>query len=217
MRFSKRLCIAVAVTMAATAVPITCAFADDVKTLISLGLMRGHLLSAAELTAGGDSKQAGLHYHHPNAELMADLGPAAASLVEPLKALEAASDGGGDTKAALEGVLAAIGAAEVAAAADKNGMATIVGMLEAAAEEYAAAYPAGKLENLEEYQDSRGFVLQASENFAALAAKPAKATDIQAALDKLKTAWPAISGPDAPVIDAAGVKALVDTIKGASM
>lgn len=190
--------------------------ASDVRLLTDLGLMRGHLRSAAELTSGGDGKQASLHYHHPNAELMGSVGAAGASLVEPLKALEAAA-GGGDTKAALDGVLAAIGKLEAGAGADKHGMKTIVGLLEAAADEYAAAYPAGKLENLEEYQDSRGFVLQAADNYAALGAKPAKAADIDAALAKLKTAWPAIQGPAAPVIDAAGVKALVETIKGAAM
>jgi hypothetical protein len=205
-------CVVLAAALGATLSLSSAAWADDAM-LTNLGLMRGHLRSATELTGGGDGKQAGLHYHHPTAELMAGLGAGGASLSEPLKALEAASDGGGDTKAALDVMLAEIGKLE----AGQNTMPAIVGMLEAAAAEYAAAYPAGKLENLEEYQDSRGFVLQAADNYAALASKPAKAADIDAALAKLKTAWPAIQGPDAPVIDAAGVKALVDTIKGAAM
>jgi hypothetical protein len=196
--------------------------AADAKLLTQLGLMEGHLYVAGKL-AGSDAKQASLHFHHPMKEVYggieADLKARGADgLGAALAALEKAADGGGDVGAGQKAVMEAIEAAEgKVAAAPGVALEGVVGMLSAAAEEYAAAYPKDALAELEEYQDSMGFVTIADEIFGKIKGKLAEknagaAADIEKGLGELKKAWPDINGPAKPVVDAAGVKALVDKI-----
>jgi hypothetical protein len=198
--------------------------AADQALLTQLGLMRGHLRMASELTDAGDPKQASLHYHHPLKELYAGVAPELTArgitvLGTELKTLEDAADAAGDVKLPLAKVLATIDLAEGSVSASpKMMLAAVVGLLRHADEEYAVAFtPAGALDKREEYQDSWGFVRKAAEIFNRVRVNlakrdPAPIRDIAKDITALQTAWPSLNGPEHPVLDAAGVKALVDTI-----
>ncbi len=212
-----------AVVSLSTLVGGAAARADDVSLLTQLGLMEGHLTIGHKLTAAGDTKQASLHYHHPMKELFgaieADVkAKGGANLGDLLKALEKADESGGDVNKAFDAAIVSIDKVETTIApSPAMVLASNVGMIQAAAEEYAKAYPKDALDLLEEYQDSMGFTMVADEIFdkvkAKLAEKDAAGTEeIAKGLDELLKAWPALNGPAKPVIDAAGVKALVDKI-----
>ena len=195
----------------------------DKHLLMQLGLMRGHLRMARDLVEAGDRKQASLHIHHPLKELYDDieaelLSRGVSNLGVRLKVLEHADEGGTDLLRPMAAVQLTINLSEASVAASPTMMLdAIVGMLEHAATEYATAYPDNKLEELEEYQDSRGFTKKAEEIFGAIKSnlekKDAAAThDIDVTLQDLLRAWPELNGPAQPVINAAGVKALVARI-----
>jgi hypothetical protein len=91
-------------------------------------------------------------------------------------------------------------------------------VLKVAVSEYETSQEEGRFVKPVEYQDSRGFVLQAEKMFEAAAAelrrKDANAFGhIRAALDKLKVAWPAPMPPAAPVLKPGEVSALVSEIE----
>jgi hypothetical protein len=196
--------------------------ASDAKLLTQLGLIEGHLFVGNRL-ASSDAKQASLHFHHPMKEIFgtieADIkARGAADLGDNLKALEKASEGGGDVAGAYKAVMGSVDATEDKIAAPPAVvLASLVGMLTQATEEYAAAYPNDALATLEEYQDSMGFVTVADEIFDKIKPKLAEkdaaaATAIEKGLDDLLKAWPDINAPAKPVIDAASVKGMVEKI-----
>ena len=198
----------------------------DAKLLTQLGLIEGHLLVANKL-AGSDVKQASLHFHHPMKEIYGGIegdlkARGADGLGAALAALEKASESGGDFAGANKIVMAGIEAAEdKVAASPAVVLSGVIGMLAQAAEEYAAAYPKDALAELEEYQDSMGFVTIADEIFDKIKPKLAEtdgaaASAIEKGLDDLLKAWPDVNGPAKPVIDAAGVKALVAKISASA-
>ncbi len=199
--------------------------AADQVLLTQLGLMRGHLRMGSELTDAGNAKQAALHYHHPLKELYDQIAPELTArgitdLGAELKGLEQAADTGGDVKPPLAKVLSTIDLAEGSVTASpKMMLAAVVGLLRHADEEYGAAFtPAGVLDKREEYQDSWGFVRKAAEIFNRVRVNlakrdPAPIRDIAKDLVTLQTAWPNLDGPAKPVIDGAGVKAIVDRIE----
>jgi len=93
-----------------------------------------------------------------------------------------------------------------------------IGVLEVAADEHGAAFEEGRMANIVEYQDSRGFVWTIDELIRANAetlgkASPDALREIQAKLVELKRAWPNAQGPESPVLDAAQVTALVSQIE----
>ncbi len=197
---------------------------NDQALLTQLGLIRGHLHMASELTDAGDKKNASVHFHHPLKELYSAIAPELAArdipdLGDKLRVLEKADEAGGDLKKPLGAVLSTIDLAEASiTASPKLMLAAVVGLLRHAAEEYQAAYQQGTLDKLEEYQDSAGFARKAAEIFARIRLNlskrdPPPIRDIALAVATLQTAWPSLNGPAKPIIDAAGVKALVDKIE----
>ena len=91
-------------------------------------------------------------------------------------------------------------------------------VLKVALSEYEASQEDGRFVKPVEYQDSRGFVLEAERMFEAAAAelgrKDAQAlARIRTAFIKLKTAWPAPMPPPAPVLPVGEVSALVSDIE----
>jgi hypothetical protein len=198
------------------------AHADDAKLLTQLGLIEGHLYVANKI-GSADAKQAGLHFHHPMKEVYAGIegdlkAKGVTDLGTQLAALEKASESGGDIAGGYKAVLASVDAAEDKIAATPGAtLGGVVGMLKQAAEEYAAAYPKDALAELEEYQDSMGFVIVANEIFGKIKPKLAEkdaaaAGAIESGLAELMKAWPDVNVPAKPVVDAAGVKAMVDKI-----
>ena len=81
---------------------------------------------------------------------------------------------------------------------------TVFEVLRSATEEYEEALEDGRIANVVEYQDARGFVLEAERLFATvadeLARKDAQAVDvIRASLDELKAAFPSPMPPERAV------------------
>jgi len=92
------------------------------------------------------------------------------------------------------------------------------GQLELALSEYESSIEDGKFAKPVEYQDSRGFVLQAQRMFEGAAPELGKADAaalerIRTALAKLKAAWPAPMPPSAPVLQPGEMSALVSDIE----
>ena len=93
-----------------------------------------------------------------------------------------------------------------------------VEVLRVAQSEYEASIEDGKFAKPVEYQDSRGFVLQAERMFQGTAAELARVdkdglASIRTAFAKLKTAWPAPMPPDKPVLDVSEISSLISDIE----
>jgi hypothetical protein len=217
------LCLALLAAGVGIAGPAHADTVADQHLLTQLGLVRGHLSMARELTDAAEPKQASLHYHHPLKEIYGSIESELIARGIPelggrLQLLESVADQHGDVRPALKEVMATIDLAEATiSASPKLMLGSVLGLLEHAAIEYAAAYPGEALANLEEYQDSRGFVRKATEIFAriepALAQKAPESTRAIAGLmDQLQSAWPSVAGPVKPELSAREVHALVAKI-----
>ena len=95
---------------------------------------------------------------------------------------------------------------------------TAIEVLRVAQSEYEASMEDGKFVKPVEYQDSRGFVLQAERMFEGAAVELARIDKgsldkIRTIFTKLKTAWPAPMPPDKPVHDVGEISALISDIE----
>ena len=182
-------------------------------------MIRGHLLVGGELIEAGRWADALPHFLHPEEEIYASLrddlktfniAPFQVALKTLSQSVKAKNkEAYARNRAALEERLAA---AETAVRAkEANGtyftLETVLEVLQQAADEYAEAVEKGRIANVVEYQDARGFVLEADrltgtvmEAAAAKNADAAKA--IRASLDELKAVFPAVTPPKQAVKDA---------------
>jgi hypothetical protein len=193
-------------------------------------LIRGHLLVGDELVKEDRWAEALPHFLHPGEEIYgkiaADLKTyKVAPFATALKAL--AQTVKAKNKAAYASAAAAV--EERLAAADKAvrseeanwpyfALETALETLRSAADEYEEAVEGGKIGNVVEYQDSRGFVWQAERLFAGsadeLAKKDADAVAaIRAAFDSLKGAWPSPMPPQKPAKDLSQVLSDISRIE----
>ncbi len=145
--------------------PTIAAAESDAEYLLSLGLMRGHLLVGHALFAMHERSAAQSHAKHPSDELYAALRPAFAARgvdgFEAELAAHAAAVANGDeseVSAAYAALMAAMAGAEQAVATTPSLAAdVIVALLDEAAREYAIGIVDGDLANAHEYQDAYGF------------------------------------------------------------
>jgi hypothetical protein len=91
-------------------------------------------------------------------------------------------------------------------------------VLKTAQSEYAEAIEEGKFTKPVEYQDSRGFVLQSERMLAAVANElegidAAALAKVRADLERLKTAWPDVLPPPAPLLQVGEIAALISDIE----
>jgi hypothetical protein len=181
-------------------------------------MIRGHLLVGAELIEAGRWADAMPHFLHPEEEIYASIRDQLKTYnVAPFQvALKALSqtvkaknkDAYTRARAALDERLAA---AETAVKAkEENGtyfvFETALEVLQQAADEYEEAIEKGRIVNVVEYQDARGFVLEAdrllSTIMPAISAKNADAAKaVQASLNDLKSIFPSVVPPKQPVKD----------------
>jgi len=181
-------------------------------------MIRGHLLVGAELIEAGRWADALPHFLHPEEEIygsirdqlktfnIAPFQVALKSLSQTVKAKN--KEAYVRARAALDERLAA---AETAVKAkEENGtyfvLETALEVLQQAADEYEEAVEKGRIANVVEYQDARGFVFEVDRLVGtvadALAAKNADAAKaIRASLDDLKATFPAVTPPQKPVKD----------------
>ncbi len=182
-------------------------------------LIRGHLLVGGELVEAGRWADALPHFLHPEEEIYGSLRDdlktfkiapfqvALKSLSQTVKAKN--KEAYARARAAVEERL---NAAEAAVrATEENGtyftLETILEVLQQASDEYGEALGKGRIANVVEYQDARGFVMEA-DRLAGTVMKDVEAKNadaakvIRASLDELKAAFPSVSPPPQPVKNA---------------
>ncbi|MGO4573457.1 hypothetical protein [Microvirga sp. 2TAF3] len=181
-------------------------------------LIRGHLLVGGELVETGRWAEALPHFLHPEEEIYGSLrddlktfgvAPFQVALKSLSQAVKAKNkEAYVRARAALDERLAA--AESAVRAKEANGtyftLETALEVLQQAADEYGHAIEKGRIANVVEYQDARGFVLEvdrlvgtAMNDVAAKNADAAKV--IRASLDELKSIFPSVTPPQQPVKD----------------
>jgi hypothetical protein len=193
-------------------------------------LIRGHLLVGGELIEAGRWNDALPHFVHPQEEIYGGISGQLKALNVPpfltaLKALaqtvkaknkEAYLRARTSVDERLASVEQALRVQEQAWPA--FALESMLEVLQTAAEEYEVAFEGGRISNVVEYQDSRGFVLEAERLFQSVAdeleKKDTAATGaVRSALTDLKTAWPALQPPRAPAKDLGAVLADISKIE----
>ena len=194
-------------------------------------LLRGHLLVGDELVRQQQWNAALPHFLHPTEEIYGDIRDQLAGYRVPpfdgsLKALSdvvKAKKGGAEYAKALKAVHDALGAADAGMKAKQSDwpgfvVEAAVEALKAATGEYQQAVVGGKIAKPVEYQDARGFILQADRMIESVAPdlqrKDSAALDqVRAGLAELKKAFPSPMPPRTPVKDYGGVLADVSRIE----
>jgi hypothetical protein len=193
-------------------------------------LVRGHLLVGDELIKAGRWADALPHFLHPVEELYDHLAPQLKEMklkpfLQQLKSL--AQTVKAKSQAAYDAALKAtdarldpIDAHMKAAKTDWMPFAveTALETLRTAHGEYSQSIEGGKFAKAVEYQDSRGFVWQAERLIASVggeldAKHPDAAKKLHAELAVLKSAWPAVLPPAAPVLDPSQVAGTISKIE----
>ena len=193
-------------------------------------LMRGHLLVGRQLIALDLWDEALPHFLHPTEELyglmekyikLHNIPPFNRDLQALAQAVKAKRKGAyvQAQKVVDRRLDAALAVARKFMTPVRNfTVRTAIEVLRVAQSEYEASMEDGRFVKPVEYQDSRGFVLQAERMFERSAAELARIDkasldQIRAAFAKLKTAWPAPMPPDKPVHDAGEISALISDIE----
>jgi hypothetical protein len=195
-----------------------------------IALMRGHLLIGGQLLELGLWDEALPHFLHPTEELyglmekyiqLHGMRPFRRELQALAQAVKAKRKGAYEQalKVALQRMDAALDVA-------KRFMKPLLGftartageVLKVALSEYEASIEDGRFAKPVEYQDGRGFVLEAERMLEAAAPELAKAdadalARMRAALAKLKAAWPAPMPPAAPILQPGELSALVSDVE----
>jgi hypothetical protein len=196
-----------------------------------IALLRGHLLIGDELVKQEQWNAAMPHFLHPGEEIYGDIKDQLADYKVPpfeaaLKTLAAAvkaKKGGSDYAKALKAVNDALAAADAGMKAKQSNWPGFVveaalEALKAAAGEYQASIVGGKIAKPVEYQDARGFILQAERMIESVAPDlqkkdPDALRDVRTALAELRKAFPSPMPPRAPVKDHGAVLADVSRIE----
>ena len=204
---------------------------SEVDYMTVLSLMRGHLGAAQELIALKNYEQAEPHIGHPVEELYSDIEtvlpekgvedfkPTLTQLQDLIKSAPESPK----VQALLDESLASIDRASAAIPEEQLNspefvLDVIVGMLKTAATEYEAAIIDNQFVEVVEYQDSKGFVDYADELYQTVAEEKSQADPeghqtITDSLAELKTAWPSIEPPEAPIKEPSEVQGLVSQIE----
>lgn len=195
---------------------------EDTALTVNIGMVRGHLNAAAELVKAGKFKDAVPHVHHPIEEIYPDLeAPLAARKIVGLKqALETLHEAveaekADDIATHLAAALALCDAADKsvkeqgtpAFEADAG-----LRLLKMAVPEYAEAIKDGRIVNIVEYQDARGFMLEGARRLAlgkSTVADADAAGDLDRAIATILSVFPTIDPPETPIKSASAISGLV--------
>jgi hypothetical protein len=208
--------------------------AKDIDYMLKLGLMKGHMIVAKQLLDLKKPQQAEPHIGHPVEEIYADVEEQLTdrnvkefkTSLGNLQALIKSKPN--DPKVATtftESITAIDDAIAILPEAQRTSpkflLQVINGLLDTANSEYTAAIADGKIKEIIEYQDSRGFVAYADQLYTTIAAQmtqdhPAEHTKLSTNISKLKTAWPTAIAPTVPVLSIAQVTDLVKSNESAA-
>lgn len=152
---------------------------DDTNFLFLLGMLEGHLKIGHELLQADKAKLAQPHFGHPVRELYDDLKDYIAAkrvpqFEEQLADLDKAvgdAPASPATEAKYKGVIASIHQARAAVpAAIRDSVPEVIRIcadtIEAASGEYGESVDKGRIANLPEYHDSRGFIAYVAQQVA---------------------------------------------------
>jgi hypothetical protein len=203
----------------------------DLAFAARVTLLRGHLRVGDELVRQQQWNAALPHFLHPTEEIYGDIRDQLAGYRVPpfdgsLKALSdvvKAKKGGAEYTKALKAVHDALGAADAGMKAKQSDwpgfvVEAAVEALKAATGEYQQAVIRGRIAKPVEYQDARGFILQADRMIESVASDlqkkdPAALDQVRAGLVELKRAFPSPMPPRTPVKDYGGVLAEVSRVE----
>lgn len=208
--------------------------AKDVDYMVKLGLMKGHLLVAKELLDLQKLDQAEPHIGHPVEEIYADVEDqlkerGVAEFKTPLEKLQNLVKAGKivpqiatEFTISMEAIDKAIAKLPAADLQDPKFILPVInGLLDTANSEYGAAIANGKIKEIVEYQDSRGFVVYANTLYGQISATMTKSyaknhQAIEPALAKLKPIWPTAIAPASAVASPDEVTKIIKAIEEAS-
>jgi hypothetical protein len=206
--------------------------ARDVDYMVKLGLMKGHLMVAKELLDLKKVTQAEPHIGHPVEEIYADVEDQLKERKVPefktplISLLDLVKAGAKDPAKVDTNFSASMksvdGAIEILPSTQRTStkfaLQIITGLLNTAKSEYKAAIADGKIAQVVEYQDSRGFVTYANQLYKTIEPQlkkddPAVAKSIGTTLTDLTKAWPTPVAPAAPVKTSDQVTKLIESIE----
>lgn len=205
------------------------AVSSDTDVLVVLGQMQGHLLMAEELLRRGDGPGAEPHVGHPVDELYGSLNAViAAGRLQPFRdSLELLrqqvrlAPGAAGTARRLAQAQQTLLAANAALAPGLSSQPAVLlavarQLALTAASEYEAAVAVDRIAETIEYQDARGFLLQAQRLLGqASTATPAATSSLQPALtriDAMLKAFPTTMPPQRIVLSVSRVQELAGGI-----
>jgi hypothetical protein len=202
----------------------------DVDYMVTLGLMKGHLIVAQELLEQKNYPEAEPHIGHPVDELYGEIEgqlssrkvPAFKSTLNQLHDLVKSAPTSPQVPVLYQSAVQAIDQA-IAALPDSQRQSpefilpVLHRILQTAGEEYTASIADGRFTEQIEYQDSRGFVLYASELYQNIAqsmsqTRPDVHQTITETFRRLQTAWPTVVPPQQPIQTPAQVQQLISQI-----
>ncbi len=205
--------------------------AKDVDYMTKLGLMKGHLLVAGELLKIQKPKEAEPHIGHPVEEIYADVEEQfrernVKDFKNELIALQDLVKAGAkdsakvnaDFKASMQAVDGAIAGIPAAQRQSPRFVLQVInGLLDTAVAEYTASIADGKISQIIEYQDSRGFVVYANDLYQDIASQVAQKSPesdkvIRENMANLIKVWPSVTPPKTPVMSPEEVSQLVKSI-----
>ncbi|GFE69448.1 conserved exported hypothetical protein [Chroococcus sp. FPU101] len=206
--------------------------AKDVDYMTKLGLMKGHMIVAKELLDLKKPDQAEPHIGHPVEEIYADVEDQLnernvpefkGSLIALQDLVKAGAKDttkvGTEFKGSISSIQTAIAALpETQRQSPSFVLQVINGLLETANAEYTAAIADGKISQIIEYQDSRGFVIYAQDLYKTIAPQmekehPEAHQTMMTTMAELAKAWPEVVAPAAPVKTPDEVTQLVKKIE----
>lgn len=203
----------------------------DVGYMTVLGLMKGHLNAARELIALKNYEQAEPHIGHPVEELYGEIETVLPQkgvkdfkpTLNQLHDLILSAPDSPEVQTLLDESIASIDGAIAAIPQEQINSPEFVldvmsEMLKNAAAEYQAAIANNQFVEIVEYQDSKGFVDYAEQLYQTVAEQKSQADPeghktITDSLAELKTAWPSIEPPKAPIKQPGEIQGLVSQIE----
>lgn len=206
----------------------------DKEFMTALGLMKGHLMVGKELIDQKLPDQAEPHMGHPIEEIYGDIETELADrniedfkpALNQLHDIVSTAPESEMIPTEYDNVMGSIDSAIAVLPAEKLQSPKFVldsmnGLLAAANEEYAAGILDGKVVEIIEYQDSRGFVNNVDLMYQTIATKmqqenPELHQTIASSIEELKKAWPSATAPEQVTVAPEQVDKLVTQIKQSS-
>jgi midasin (ATPase involved in ribosome maturation) len=199
--------------------------------MTKLGLMKGHLLVAKELLDQQKPDQAEPHIGHPVEEIYVDVEDqlqernvkefktTLINLQDLVKSKPQDARVQTEYQAAMQAIDNAIQAMPAAQRQSPEFVLKVMdGLLDAAGTEYKAAIANGKIAEVIEYQDSRGFVTYANMLYKTISSEMGKENPqanqaIATSMTQLQQAWPSATAPATPTMTSEQVSGLIKSVE----